>query len=675
MQIISDLPWPFLLLCLLCGVLYAAVLYFVGRRTDGLPRPLRWGLAGLRCLVVTLIAALLLAPMVKRQVNAKEKPIILVAQDNSQSIALSGDSLSLEGTLKALEKDYDLHRYTFGEVLREGAEADYHEAATDMATALADLRGRYEGRNVGALLLVGDGIFNQGLNPVSTCQGLPYPIYAVGLGDTSVRKDALIAHLRCNRLAYLGNQFPIEVTVAATKLKGERKTLSVLHNGRTLFSKPIAYTSDDFSLSESILLTAEQPGLQSYTIRIAESDGEVSVANNSRTVTLEVIDGHEKVLILAAAPHPDVAALRRALEDNQNYEVESALISDFRGRMADYDLLVFHNLPSRSAEVSLPPEVPALFVIGQQTDLQRFNNLHLGLEVVSRIRQFNESTPVANRAFALFSVGDDLMQRIERFPPLSSPFGDYRPSANTQSLLTARIGAVQSGIPLVAFTQKGPVRYGFICGEGLWQWRMADYAASQNHEAFNTLVTKAVVYASMNTGKERFHVEAKSLYRAGEEVTLEASLYDDNYELVNTPEVELSLDGQKFLFNRTASAYSLNLGALAPGRYSYTATTTFNRQRLTASGSFSVEELQLEDLSLVADHALLNTLAQQTGGRFLPKDSLPLLPQLLRERDDIRTVIYSHTRYSSLLNLPWLFILILLLLGTEWIVRKYNGEI
>lgn len=675
MRIILDLPWPYLLLCLLCGAAYAAVFYFLGRRTDSFSRPVRWGLAAVRFLAVALIASLLLAPMVKREVHQKEKPIILVAQDNSQSIALAGDSLELSPTLKELERDYELHCYTFGESLREGATVDYHEAATDMAAALSDLRSRYEGRNVGALLLVSDGIFNQGLNPVSLCEGSPYPIYAVGMGDTAVRRDAAVVHLRYNRLAYLGNQFPLEATVGATKLKGNTRTLTVQHNGRTLYSKPITYTSDDFSATESIILTADQPGLQSYTVRIAECDGEVSTVNNQRTITIEVIDGHEKVLILAASPHPDVAALRQALEANQNYEVATSLLSDFHGRLSDYDLLVLHNLPSHQAEVALPPQVPVLFVLGQQTDLQRFNNLHLGLEIVARIAQFNESFPQSNQAFALFSIRDDLMQRIEGFPPLLSPFGDYRHGANTQSIITARIGTVQSGLPLVAFSQKGGTRYGFICGEGVWRWRLADYASNQSHEAFNTLVTKAVVYTSMKAGKERFHVEAKALYRAGEEVTIDASLYDDNFELVNGPEVELTLEGKKYLFNRTGSAYSLNLGTLDPGNYSYTATTTFNRQRLTAHGTFSVEELQIEDLTLVANHGLLNTLAQQTGGRLLPKDSLALLPQWLRERDDVRTVIYSHTRYSSLLDLPWLFLLILLLLGGEWIIRKYHGEI
>lgn len=682
MRLISDFPWYFLLLCLAAGAAYSVALYFLGRRTDSMPPALLWGLAGLRMMCVALIAFLLMAPLVKRTVTQKERPILLVAQDNSQSIALAGDSLDLSPLLRELRKEYDVRCYTFGESLQEGERADYQESCTDMASALTELRGRYEGRNVGGLILASDGLFNRGLNPLHCLDALPYPLYAVAQGDTTVRRDAAIAHTRYNRIAYLGNQFPLEVTVAASRLKGQQRTLTVSKDGKVLFSKPISYTSDDFSSTEQLLLTADRAGLQRYTVRLAPCPEEASTQNNERTLTIEVIDGHQRVAVVAAAPHPDVAALCRSLEENQNYEVTSCLAAEFKERPSDYDLLILHNLPAQGlptpAWISpLPKGVPILFILGMQSDLSRFNNLHLGLEINSRIRKFNECTPLANPAFSLFTLSDDLRSRLEHFPPLACPFGDYRTAPHTQVLLTARLGNLSTGLPMAAFAQKGAVRYGFLCGEGLWRWRMADYAANQSFEAFNTLINKMVVYTSMKADKERFHVEARALYRAGETVTLEAALYNDNYELVNDPEVELSLTpGGRFLFNRSGTGYSLNLGTLAPGQYRFTATTSLHGQKFSSQGSFSVEELQLEDLTLVADHTLLRTMAQRTGGQLLsPSAALDSLPQLLRQRGDIRHLLYSHTRYVELLRLPWLFLLIVTLLGIEWIVRKYHGEI
>lgn len=693
MQIISDSPWYVMLLCLVAGAVYSAALYFFKQKDDSFPNPVRWTLAALRFVSVSLIVFLLMAPLVKRKINQQEKPIIVVAQDNSQSIVLSKDSsyyrtdyaAAMEKLQKKLADDYQVELYTYGDALQNGSEVSYSEQSTDIASALQEIRSRYESRNVGALVLTGDGIYNQGLNPLNVAETYPYPIYTVALGDTNIRKDASISHIRYNRIAYLGNQFPLEVSVNATKLEGLNRVLSVKQGDRTLFTKQIQYSSDNFSTSEQILLQAEKAGLQTYTITIQTADGEASVKNNTRTITVEVIDGHQKVAIIAAAPHPDVAALRRSLESNQNYQVESFLANNFTGKVADYDLLILHNLPQKNSAtptwMSNIANTPTIFVLGMQTDMPRFNALHLGIECYSKISQFNECAPVFNSGFSLFTLTDESVQRISHFPPLSSPFGDWETASNTQVLFTSKIGNVSSGYPLMAFAQKGPIRYAFVCGEGLWHWRMADFQESQNHDAFNTLVSKIVVYTSTQLDKEQFHIEAQKLYRAGENVVLEAALYNDNYELVNQPEVSITLtqEGdskpQSYQFNHTTNAYSLNLGHLTAGRYTYSAETSLNGKKYTATGSFVVEELQLEDMNLVANHALLNTLAQNTKGQLLTPQELEQLPQLLKQRDDIKTVIYSHTKYTELLNLPLLFILLVLLLGAEWITRKYFGEL
>ena len=110
---------------------------------------------------------------------------------------------------------------------------------------------------------------------------------------------------------------------------------------------------------------------------------------------------------------------------------------------------------------------------------------------------------------------------------------------------------------------------------------------------------------------------------------------------------------------------------LAPGHYGYTATTTLAGKSHKAVGSFIVEELNLEELSLVADHALLATIATTTGGEMIYPHEVDRLPQLLAARDDLKTVVYPHTRYTDLLNLPWLLVLLVLLLSVEWAVRKF----
>lgn len=182
-------------------------------------------------------------------------------------------------------------------------------------------------------------------------------------------------------------------------------------------------------------------------------------------------------------------------------------------------------------------------------------------------------------------------------------------------------------------------------------------------------------------------MEVDHVFSETEAVLLEAQLYNDNYEMVNEPDVELTVrrqdngdgtapeSGKRYLFNRSATGYAINLGALAPGSYNYSATTRFNGKSYSASGTFLVENLHLEAMNLVADHSLLATLADGTGGAMVEAHDVARLEQMLKERKDIKTLIYSETRYSDMLNLPWIFVLLILLLTAEWVLRKYNGEL
>ena len=697
MSLISDQPWYWWLLCVVAGLAYSAVMYWWPRRTDT-DKWVRWTASALRFVVVTLLAFLFLSPLTKRVVNEKEKPVVLLLQDNSKSVVLSTDSTyyrtdyakAVERLTSKLASHYTVESYTYDATLSPSATTDYSGNATDMSQALMAVADRYAGRNVGAVILTGDGIFNQGSDPVSSAHSLSWPLYTVALGDTMPRRDALVAHVRYNRVAYLGNSFPLEITVKALQMAGNKATLTISNGGRRLYTKQLEYAGNNFVSVENVTIDADKAGLQSYVVSLTVGDGETSVRNNSRTLPIEVIDGRQRVAIVAAAPHPDVSALRRSIESNAGYEVSTFLAADFKEPPSKYNLIVLHNLPGKQVPLpaALEPAksgVPTLFVIGRGTDLPRFNALHTGLEVFTKIDQYNEVTPVWERNFTLFTVDEELGRKAEAFPPLSAPFGEYHLAANMQAAFTCRVGTVGSGDPLMAFGQQQELRYAFVVGEGLWRWMLADYQNSNSHDNFNQLINKMVVYTSLRINKDRFHVTSQGVYTADEPVQFEAELYNDSYEPVNVPEVSLEIkqtgsqqpgnqqEKLTFLFNKSGNGYALNAGIMPPGTYHYTATTSFNGKRLAAGGTFVVEDQMLEELDLRADHATLRTLATQSGAEMVSARDIEQLASLIEKRDDIKTVIYSRTRYSELLNLPLIFILITLLLGAEWVLRKYHG--
>jgi hypothetical protein len=412
------------------------------------------------------------------------------------------------------------------------------------------------------------------------------------------------------------------------------------------------------------------------------ADGEVEPENNRQTFYVDVIDGRRKVLIVGHAPHPDLGALKQAVESNPNFEARVVVADALQGgklRLQDsnYSLVVLHNLPSAAHAVPRELEqLPQVFVVGTQTDLPRFNALHIGLEIVAKAKKNNEMTAVYNGGFSLFNLEGTDGEAVEQFPPLDVPFGEPKVSASLQSLFTARLGSIDTRQPLVAASAQGRVHRVFVWGEGLWKWRLADYQNNSSHEHFDRLVSQMVNFAAVNDQRDRFIVEAERHYSDNDPIVVGAQLYNDAFELFNTPEATFTLVGDSvkgdFNFSRSGDAYTLTLGRLPEGLYRYRATTQYDGNTLTAEGSFAVEALHLERANLTADHTLLRTISAVTGGKMYYPDQLD---ELRDELATLKPTIYTHTRFSELIGLPWVLVLIVLLLGAEWVLRKYFGEI
>lgn len=662
---VIDYPWYYVFFCLLAGAAYAAGLYFVGRRRFS--KRMNLLLAGLRFVAVSAIALLLLAPVAKRTVNEQQKPVVVVAQDVSESVDTS---------------EFGIRSSEFGDETYEVVYETFGGSTTDIAAALEDIAGRYQGRNLGAVVLATDGIYNRGNNPATTAERLTFPVYTIALGDTTPRCDAALANIRHNRIAFTGNTFPVEITVNATRLKGRSAQLTINDShGKTVARQNVDYNDNHFSSTLTFELKAEQPGMQRYSARLSVVDGERTAENNILTFFTDILDSRRKVAIIGNAPHPDLAALKQAVESNPNYEATVFLNEELRMKneeLKEYSLLILHNLPSATQSLSntVTQSPNAIYIIGTQTDLPRFNALHTGLEIVAKAKKSNEVTAIFNDRFSLFTLDGADAATLEELPPLSAPFGEAKTSPSLQTLFTARLGTINTGQPLVAALVQGAQRRGFIWGEGLWRWRLGDFLNNKSHDHFDRLVSQLVNFAAITDSRERFIVETERHYSDNDEVVVRAQLYNEAYEPFNSPDAKFTLKGDSvkgdYNFSREGDGYSLSLGTLPEGLYRYTATTTYAGTTYSAEGAFAVEALHLEQANLTADHSLLRAISAITGGKTYYPDELSSLSSELQA---LKPIIYTHTRFSELLNLPWVLILIILLLGTEWVLRKYHGEI
>jgi len=689
-------PTWYLLLCLALGLAYALALYFRDKTFPEQSAWLRWILGGLRFVAVSLIAILLLTPLLKRSVTEVKKPVIVVAQDGSESIGTemeeaqqSAYQSSIENLIDQLQGEYDLKTYTFGSEVREGLDFTYQDKSTNIAEVLSTAYDLYSNQNLGAVILASDGIYNEGSSPVYTGAKLGAPVYTVALGDTTPRRDLIVKRVFHNRIAYLGDKFSIQIDLLADNAANNNSRVSVYKvegsNTQLLEQQAVNINSNRFFTTQEMVLDANKAGVQRYRVVFSPIDGEVSTRNNSKDIFIDVLDARQKVLILANSPHPDLTALRQALTSNKNYEVTINYASAIKENINAYDFVLLHQLPSRMNDVAgllnqLQQErIPHLFIVGTQTNLARLNQVQPLVTIRSGGDNTNEVQARVNTDFNLFTLSEALKSELAKFPPAIAPFGEFTVEGDSEVLLYQRIGKVDTQYPLCILGERNQVKIGVICAEGMWKWRLFDFLQNQNHEIFNEVVNKTVQYLSLKEDKRRFRVNlSKNIFDENEAIFLDAELYNESFELVNEPDVSLTItdsEGKEYnyTFTKSADAYILNAGILPVGDYRFRAFTLYNGENFTFNGQFSVQPIQLESYAMTADHNLLKLLSEKYGGGLFYPDNISALATQLKEQETLKPVIYETTKTRPVINLKWLFFLLLFLLTMEWFLRRYFG--
>jgi hypothetical protein len=91
-------------------------------------------------------------------------------------------------------------------------------------------------------------------------------------------------------------------------------------------------------------------------------------------------------------------------------------------------------------------------------------------------------------------------------------------------------------------------------------------------------------------------------------------------------------------------------------------------------GVFTVNALQSEYVNTVADHQLLYNLSREYGGELFYPNELDQLKTMLENSKSIHTISHSQKKLDEVINLRWIFFLLIALFGIEWFYRKYHGS-
>lgn len=689
-NIIFESSPAYIILCILVAIGFAFLLYKAKHPWSKL-----WNriLFGVRAILAFFLAFLLLGPIVKQINTIFEKPFFIVLYDNSVSVTEAVDStvlVQVETDMRNLaailnEKGFDVKVNNL-----QGDEVNkptFTAETSDLTGALKKVANRYEGSRLGGVVLISDGIYNAGISPLYSSYN--FPVYTLGVGDTSHHIDVGIKNVSYNKIAYQGNKFPLRVEVLVKNLKNSSITATVLQRGK-LIEKQSKVSKEDQLLVFDFQPLANEQGIQKLDIQLDVKEGEYNTRNNRTSVFVEVVEGKKKILVVASSPHPDIKALREVIEKNSNYEFilhtpsvderePSALRPD------EIDLAIFHQSPDLRGKTSTlfqqfaTSKTSMLIILGQQSDLRQIEKQNMPVKFESAPREYDEVTPVVNTAFSSFIVSPEANTLLTDYPPVSVHFGKVSVSLGASPLLFQRVGSVSTEKPLLAVTQQDDRKIGIMLGEGLWRWKLNEFDRTENTVAFDEVFGKLIQYLSTSEDKRKFRsYPIQQEFSDSESVTFESQVYNDIFEPIYGHSIDLELtdeQGKKLKYTYTTSPGNsrYQIGGLKEGVYRYKSKTLLDQKPEEVRGEFAVVKRQTELQNLTADFDLLRALASNTGAKFYSAANIAALKNEL-QKSEAKSVIHSEETYDTLINLKWVFVLLVLLCTFEWTLRKYLGS-
>lgn len=704
------------------AVALGITLWAYGRPVEALSSRHRLLLGTLRFLALLSLALALWQPVIGTMTSYRQTPQVAVLLDNSASMRLRDASGPRELQYrKALQQLADFLRSPHVRLLRFDAAVKPLERwhwdslsldgpATDLGQALRWVATEAQHRNIGAVLLLSDGVVNAGQSPLAEAEVIGRPIVTVLVGDTTAIPDVSVHSLLVNERIPLGSSTLVYATVGVEGFGEQELRVEFWEDSRRIGEQSLYMRAQQAPITVTFRYQPTTEGVHRLRVRVRPIPGEASTRNNEATALVEVTRLRHHILLFAGSPSPDLAFLRRELQRHPWLQLSTFVHKDatsfYEGTpsltlLRQAEAFLFIDFPLRSTPDALIASIaeqlargrPCVLLFGPQTDRTKLRLLEPWLPV-------SVSTGGALREFAatVSPTHDGLLHPLLQLPTSDAPPPTWHtlppifafanaasPKSTSEILAVATSGALREPF-LVA--QQQPNRSLVLLGYGLHRWKLMGYAAelARKHPSptdyLATFVTNLTQWLLTEEGERRIRIRPlKRFYAAGEPVHFWASIADAAGNPVESALVRLSLKSgnesrELILSPAEPGIYRGYLPSPPPGEYTFVGEAIVQGEQVGRDyGTVSVGDVTLEERSLRAEADLLRALAHRTGGIFLPADSAAAAPRWIERLPGSTPVISTARHEFRLWHSPWLLIASLLLFSTEWILRRRWGQL
>jgi hypothetical protein len=671
----------YIIIAIIISIVLAVFMY--GYKTKFSKRT-TWIYGSLRFVTIFSVLLLLINPTFKTETYSVIKPKLPVLIDNSESVSELNQATNVSNfvtslkTNEDLNKKFDLSFYTFGNEFKINDSLTFNEKNTNISEAISLINQLFKDE-VAPTILITDGNQTLGNDYEFSTTSFKNSVYPVVIGDSAKYLDLKIAQLNTNRYAFLKNSFPVELIVLYQGAKDITTQLEVKKGTTTIYKENISFTENENTQILNFTLPASSVGFQKYTAQIIPISEEKNKINNSKQFAVEVIDQSTNILIVSDIIHPDIGAIKRSIESNEQRKVTIKKPSEALSLVNDHQLIILYQ-PNRSfktiySEINKLNKNTLVFT-GQQTDWYFLNSIQDNY-IKEVTNQSENVVGILNQNYGAFAI-DDI--DFSDYRPLNTLFGALEIVVPYDNILRQSIDGFETETPLLATTEVNGSRNAIFDGEGIWKWRAQSFIESKDNNEFDDFFGKVIQYLASNKRRSRLEVSYENFYYNNNAILISAQYFDKNFVFNSNANLSIlvtnsdSKQSSEYPLLLKRNYYEIDLSNLEAGEYVFKVSVN-DEIVLIRNGAFTILDFNVEQQFLNADVTKLSRVATNTGGKnYFISDALSLIDSLIRD-DTFKQIEKSEEKIEPLIEWIYLLGLIILSLSTEWFLRKYNGLI
>jgi hypothetical protein len=704
-----DLILPTWIFFIIFWILIAIAVFYYSRTLPPLSKIKRTILTILRAAILVIIVFLFLQPIIQIVFEIYKSPTVALLLDNSSSMLLTDQtglrSDSLKYFLRELDKtnlqdSLNIRKYLFDEKIQLFQEdsMSFTGTQTNISSALQVVLDSILHYNIQAIVLVSDGQFNQGVNPLKLVESIPIPIFTVSLGDSLPKKDVKISGIRAERVVYMGEEINAKVNIVQNGYEKRSIIVRLLEGKKQISAQTVKLPADGFEKEIVFTFQAEKPGEFRYVFELESLPDEHTRQNNRASFILTILKSKMKVTLLSGQPSFDQQMLSYVLKQIPDIQLHvfseningSFYEPGFPSLATDsQDVYIFMGYPTAKSNVLnfdkisraiLQNHIAVLLNIATTTSMNKLGELSPILPFTERSQVMVQDNVMVNltmdgRLHPVMKIDENPQNVLNLWtdlPPVIGLGAKLFPRENGRILLE-NVGRTKYPLIIASVQDDTKILLLAMTNIGNWHFQLQD--TPDRDRFFLIFIERALKWLVNREDIQRLQIfPDKKVYQMGETIQFSGQVYDEFYHQLRDAEVKIQISGEGIerqdIFTVDGGYYFYQTVGLPPGLFRYRLTAINNEQLIgQAVGNIVVEELEIEKQETKANYTLMRQIAEKSNGAVW---SVRSAIQYLDQLDMTEKIQLSDFEYVLWNKSYWLVISIILL-SLEWFLRKRWG--